>query len=136
DLRLISPFEPAPLYRVLQNMGFSHRTSPLPSGEFEVVFSRDLQEAQASPGPRQPVVAASQSAAEDGGIEGDARGLEPPQPLVRILEAVAGLSQGERLRALTDRRPMHLYAQLDERGFTGETQEQPDGTFVTYVRRK
>ena len=65
----------------------------------------------------------------------DARGLEPPQPLVKILEALAGLPEGARLRARTDRRPMHLYAQLQERGFVGETEEQEDGSFVTHIRR-
>jgi hypothetical protein len=40
------------------------------------------------------------------------------------------------LRARTDRRPMHLYAQLEERGFVGETQEQTDGSFVTNVHRR
>ena len=69
-------------------------------------------------------------------LEVDARGLEPPQPLVTILEALATLPEGARLRALTDRRPMHLYAQLEERGFVGESEEQKDGSFVTNVRRR
>jgi TusA-related sulfurtransferase len=64
----------------------------------------------------------------------DARGLEPPQPLVVILEAVARLPAGGELRAHTDRRPMHLYDQLKSRGFTGEAQEQHDGSFVTTIR--
>lgn len=66
-------------------------------------------------------------------LEVDARGLEPPQPLVVILEAAARLPDGAELRARTDRRPMHLYAQLQERGFTGKTEEQPDGSFVTTI---
>jgi uncharacterized protein (DUF2249 family) len=66
----------------------------------------------------------------------DARGLEPPEPLVKILEALTALPEGAGLRAHTDRRPMHLYAQLEERGFVGETEEQPDGSFVTHVHRR
>lgn len=65
----------------------------------------------------------------------DARGLEPPGPLVRILEAVLAAPAGSRVRALTDRRPMHLYAQLEQRGFTGQTEEQSDGSFVTTISR-
>ena len=68
-------------------------------------------------------------------MEVDARGLEPPQPLVTILEALANLRAGAELRAHTDRRPMHLYAQLEERGFTGESEEQNDGSFITKIRR-
>jgi tRNA 2-thiouridine synthesizing protein A len=55
---------------------------------------------------------------------------------VKILEALATWPEGARLRALTDRRPMHLYAQLEERGFVAESQEQKDGSFVTHVRRR
>ena len=65
----------------------------------------------------------------------DARGLEPPQPLVVILEALERLPEGAEMRARTDRRPMHLYALIDERGFTGETEEQHDGSFITTIRR-
>jgi uncharacterized protein (DUF2249 family) len=65
----------------------------------------------------------------------DARGLEPPQPLIVILEALAQVTEGVELLARTDRRPMHLYAQLENRGFTGTTEEYPDGSFVTTIRR-
>jgi uncharacterized protein (DUF2249 family) len=66
----------------------------------------------------------------------DARGLEPPQPLVAILEALGTLPVHAELRAHTDRRPMHLYAQLEARGFTGESQEQSDGSFITHIRHR
>lgn len=68
-------------------------------------------------------------------VDVDARGLEPPQPMLRILEALAALAVGATLRARTDRRPMHLYPLLAERGFTAETEEQSDGSFVTHIRR-
>jgi uncharacterized protein (DUF2249 family) len=63
----------------------------------------------------------------------DARGLEPPMPMVKILEALSALCPGVQLRAHTDRRPLHLYAQLESRGFVGQTVEQPDGSFITYI---
>ena len=69
-------------------------------------------------------------------VEVDARGLEPPQPLVRILESLAALPAGAELRAWTDPRPIHLYAQLEERGFTAVTQEQANGSFLTHIRRR
>ena len=67
-------------------------------------------------------------------IELDARGLEPPQPLMKILEAVATLSEGTIIRAHTKWRPALLYAQLEERGFIGESEEQPDGSYITHIR--
>jgi uncharacterized protein (DUF2249 family) len=140
QLRLIAPFEPAPLYAVLATRGYAHQAKPLPDGDFEVVFTRDSAHAVRP----QTAAASPPEASGPGGractgppvIEVDARGLEPPQPLVKILEALTALPEGARLRARTDRRPMHLYAQLEERGFVGETKEQPDGSFVTHVRRR
>lgn len=137
DLLLIAPFEPAPLFGVLAQRGFGHQSTRTPQGDYEVRFSRGGSQTEVMSAPaskqRSPSRQAAPSTPE---VEVDARGLEPPQPLVTILEAVASLPEGARLRALTDRRPMHLYSQLEERGFRGETEEQPDGSFVTYVRRR
>lgn len=139
-LLLIAPFEPAPLYAVLAKRGYSHQSVPTPAGDFEVLFSRSPADhagleatppaAQTPPGPP------PRSCTGTPVIDVDARGLEPPQPLVKILEALAALPEGARLRAHTDRRPMHLYAQLEERGFEGESEEQMDGSFITHVRRR
>jgi uncharacterized protein (DUF2249 family) len=140
QLRLFAPFEPAPLYAVLAQRGYAHHSKPTPDGDFEVLFTRGSDD---GPGP-EPTTAAAQApsgapfraCAGTPVIEVDARGLEPPQPLVTILEALAALPEGARLRALTDRRPMHHYAQLEERGFAGESEEQKDGSFITNVRRR
>lgn len=63
------------------------------------------------------------------------RGLEPPQPMMKILEAVAELPAGASLAARTDRQPLLLYPQLEERGFAYETTQQPDGSRLTHIRR-
>ncbi len=138
DLRLLAPFEPKPLYSVLGQQGFAYEARPTPAGDWEIRFTRGTTSSAPgralSPAPARSATTAAGVATPT--VEVDARGLEPPQPLVTILEAVAALPEGARLRALTDRRPMHLYAQLEERGFTGTTEEQPDGSFVTYVDRR
>ncbi len=66
----------------------------------------------------------------------DARGLEPPQPMQKILEAVATLPAGATLIAHTDRHPLLLYPLLEQRGFTYETTTQPDGSHVTQIRHR
>jgi len=134
DLVLIAPFEPAPLYGVLEQQGFQHITETTPEGDFRVSFSRGLGKPAAK---RKGVAQKAPSPAGDGipVLDVDARGLEPPEPMVKILEAVASLPQGAQLRARTDRRPMHLYAQLEQRGFVGDSQEQPDGSFLTVIKR-
>jgi uncharacterized protein (DUF2249 family) len=139
QLRLIAPFEPAPLYAVLAQRGYAHQSKPTPEGDFEVLFTLGSADsaspATAAASSQSPSGSPSRACAGIPVIEVDARGLEPPQPLVKILEALAALPAGARLRARTDRRPMHLYAQLEERGFVGESEEQPDGSFITHVRR-
>jgi quercetin dioxygenase-like cupin family protein/uncharacterized protein (DUF2249 family) len=67
-------------------------------------------------------------------VDVDARGLEPPEPLVKILEAVAQLPRGGQIKAHTDRCPLHLFPQLEVRGFRGVTEEESDGSFTTTIR--
>jgi uncharacterized protein (DUF2249 family) len=65
----------------------------------------------------------------------DARGLEPPEPLVRILDALESLAAGARLRAITDREPCHLFGEAEQRGFRHDCTEQPDGSWITLLER-
>lgn len=132
SLRLLAPFEPTPLFAVLAQQGFSHVSKALESGDYEVLFSRPT----ASTKDRNLLGTKASTSSTPAAVELDARGLEPPQPMVKILEAVETLPIGAELHAHTDRRPMHLYAPLQERGFTAHTEEQSDGTFITYIQRK
>ena len=129
ELVLIAPFEPVPLFSVMARKGFGYEARKIDMGAWEVRFSRNRL-----PKESNPLTDSSPSVAASAVIDLDACGLEPPQPMVKILEALAGLPSGGQLRARTDRRPMHLYAQLEARGFTGETEEQPDGSFITHIR--
>ncbi|HNQ74044.1 MAG TPA: DUF2249 domain-containing protein [Verrucomicrobiota bacterium] len=130
--RLLAPFEPAPLYTVLGNKGFTHETKQLDSDVWEITFSPD-RASKSAPKNTAPAVPVNVNEPTSF-IEVDARGLEPPQPMVTILEAVAKLPAKTGIRARTDRRPMHLYAHLEERGFSSQTTEQSDGSFLTEIR--
>ena len=134
-LAVVAPFEPTPLMAVLSQQGFVHQSRRLPSGDWEVIVARPPGAASQFIAPDRPPCAAAKPAPTET-REVDARGLEPPQPLIAILEALGTLPAGAELRARTERKPMHLYAQLDERGFIGETKEQPDGTYLTHIRRR
>jgi uncharacterized protein (DUF2249 family) len=143
ELLLVAPFEPVPLFGVLKQQGFEHQAHRSASGDWEVRFTRTaggVEADQRKPLPEKPACAKRPGPAADGvasaRIEVDARGLEPPQPLVKILEALASLPSGAELLARTDRRPMHLYSQLEDCGFTGVSEEQSDGSFVTYIRQR
>ncbi len=137
NLLIIAPFEPAPLFHVLAKQGFAHESKQTASGDWQVLFSRHGAVVATTPVVRSTASGCGCDAAQPTEIvELDARGLEPPQPLVTILEAISTLPPGTSLRARTDRRPMHLYAQLEARGFAGESTEQADGSFITHIRQR
>lgn len=136
QLLVIAPFEPVPLFRVMKRRGFRHAAKPLEGGVWEVLFLRDsdvVHDRKRAEAPAPSCRSTATNAAES--VEVDARGLEPPQPMVKILEALEILPRNAPLFAKTDRRPLHLYAQLEARGFVGETEEQADGSFLTTIRR-
>ncbi len=54
----------------------------------------------------------------------DNRGLSPPEPMVRILAVLGELGEGEELRAIMDREPFLLYAELERRGFGWQFQDE------------
>lgn len=154
-LKLLAPFEPMPLYAFLGNLGFGHTAKEHEDGSWEILFARGAaQSGKPSTSNLQPVTYAGRptpaspprKAAEDrpsqegsrkgkcgAVVECDVRGLEPPEPMVKILEAVASLPAGVEMLARTDRRPMHLYPQLEARGFRADTTEQPDGSYLTRI---
>lgn len=131
DLVLVAPFAPTPLYAVLGNQGFQHSARELESGDWEILFSRGASEEKTAPGDDTHERPPSEPDAEV-----DVRGLEPPEPLVKILEAVEVLKPGKTLQAHTERRPMHLFAHLEERGCTWTCEELPDGSFLTRIIRR
>ena len=70
-----------------------------------------------------------------GAIYLENRGLEPPEPLVRILEALVGLAANQQLVADLDREPLLLYPQLVNRGFSYETNPQDGGGYRVRIWR-
>jgi len=62
------------------------------------------------------------------GVFIDNRGLEPPQPMLRILGLLETLGPTERLEAHNDRVPVMLLPRLEEGGWRYETAPQPDGS--------
>jgi uncharacterized protein (DUF2249 family) len=66
----------------------------------------------------------------------DARGLEPPQPLIRILDALEALPAGMKLQAQTDREPCHLFGEAEQRGFNADCRQKADGSWTTLLTRR
>jgi uncharacterized protein (DUF2249 family) len=86
--------------------------------------------------PAAPVpVATAPASARRAGPQLDNRGLEPPEPMVRILGALETLGPGVELAALLDREPLLLFPQLAARGFDHALEAQTDGTYLLRVWR-
>ena len=121
-LVLRAPFEPAPLYKVLAGRGFAHWTESLAADDWRVWFYRG----DIDPPPASTV---------DDTTSIDVRGLEPPLPMVRVLERLDTLAPGGRLTVLHERRPMLLYPQLEARGFSHATDEPAPGLVLIVIER-
>jgi len=120
------PFEPVPLYGVLGKRGFAHWTECHAPDDWSVGFYRDRAPSREETAPGAP--------ARERTVL-DVRGLEPPQPLVRVLEEIDRLGPGAELEVHHERRPMFLYPQLDERGLIHETDEPEPGLVRILIRR-
>jgi uncharacterized protein (DUF2249 family) len=123
-------FEPIPLYDVLGQRGLSHWTERRAADDWSVSFYREV----APPAGPAPVAPPAPAAARR--VLLDVRGLEPPQPMVRVLEEIDRLGPGAELEVRHDRRPMFLYPQLDDRGFVHETDEPEPGLVRILIRRR
>jgi len=66
----------------------------------------------------------------------DVRGLEPPEPMIKVMEALNMLRQGQTLIVQHHRRPMFLYPKLDERGYEHVTEEIGPNHFRITIRKK
>ena len=128
-LVLRAPFEPVPLYRVLARRGFASWTERRADDDWSVWIYRELTTPVASETPTRPHPVRPAS------VRLDVRGLEPPTPLVRVLDRLDTLAPGEVLEVLHDRRPLFLYPQLDDRGFAHETDEPEPGLVRIRIHR-
>ena len=129
-LVLRAPFEPVPLYDLLGRRGFAHWTECRARDDWRVWFYR----CRPADGLR-PTGAAVGGAGAAGHVRLDVRGLEPPAPMVRILDQLERLEPGQVLEVLHDRRPIFLYPQLDDRRFGHETAEEAPGLVRITIRR-
>lgn len=69
-------------------------------------------------------------------IDIDVCGLEPPEPLERVLDALSRLRHGQCLRMLIDREPRPLYGILERNNFFYEPRFRPDYLYEILIRHK
>ncbi len=137
-LDLINSFEPFPLYSVLKNKGFEHATNKTPEG-FEIIFFRNKESSK--PVKISEEAGENQFADEDlknlahkrNTVKLDVRGLEPPQPLLKIFSTLEELNDDTALHIIHERKPIHLYPRLKDAGYKFLTEETGDELYTIKI---
>ena len=133
-LLLRNTFDPIPLYDVLAARGFEHWTHQESHDSWEIWFHRTRPD-------RAPAHVSSSAALNldwsrpTAEVTIDVSELVPPEPMIRILEALEMMPEGGVLLVRHVRRPMHLYPRLDEMGYRHETRELEPGRVEVLIER-
>lgn len=134
-LKLFATFEPLPLYAMLARKGFDHSATHLGEGDWEVLFTPGAAKPKAkAEKPKSVTSATSTEGWPAPSAHLDNRGLQPPEPLVRILDALEHLTPGQVMEAINERDPVFLYPELEARGAAIHTDKQADGVHLL-IRR-
>jgi len=63
----------------------------------------------------------------------DARDLEPPEPLGKVMQTLALLRAGQSIHLLLHHEPFPLYPLLTERGYRHFTRMEANGSYVILI---
>ncbi len=115
-LLLINSFEPIPLYTVLGKKGYAHKTEKK-DDVFNIYFYKDsslkaIDEEIKSHNNDDINIADFENI-----IEIDVRELEPPEPMIKVLETLSKIDDKTALLMHHHREPLMLYPKLEERGY-------------------
>ncbi len=132
---LVNDHDPVPLYYQFAAQfpdAFTWEYLVEGPDEFQVKITRI---AATAPVELRPPSGACGSVRKNAGALLDVRGLEPPEPMMHIMAALEQTPIGGQLRALTDRKPVHLLAELDAHGIRHASHEQPNGSWLNTFTR-
>lgn len=137
-LRLTVGFEPLPLYDAMSRKGFTHWARRHADDAWEVQFhhAESSPVAKSDPAPAPVVADVDWGTAATAEVTIDVSELVPPEPMVKILQALETLSDDSRLLVHHVRRPIHLYTRLDEMGYAHETRELAPGNVEVMIQKR
>lgn len=131
-LHLINGFEPVPLYTVMKMKGYDHSTENK-SGVWHMYFYKESSATVAeTPVGRQGYA----GTAEGKTVEVDVRGLEPPEPMVKILETLPQIGKGDLLLVHHHREPLMLYDKLEHLGYEASAEKITEGYYKVRITKK
>lgn len=128
-------FEPVPLYRVLAKQGFLAWCEKVGERHYRAHFYRQ-EVGEGRKGERDHAAPLTEADWEDFQAEVFIEeNLEPPLPMMRVLEALARLRPGEKLLVHHVRRPVHLLARLEEEGHAYLLKDLGPGQVKILIRK-
>jgi uncharacterized protein (DUF2249 family) len=135
-LHLRNTFEPLPLYDLLGKQGFAPWARRNGMDDWEVFFYRARPGEEMEPsGEAASGQAASRAGARPvASVRIDVSQLTPPEPMQRVLEALAQLEPGQTLLVQHVQRPLYLYTKLDQLGHAHQTWEMGPGHVEILIR--
>jgi len=132
---LVNDHDPVPLYYQFEALfrgAFSWEYLVDGPTEFHVKITRLAVSPFVTPPapPRRPPAPKPEATPEL-----DLRELEPPEPMLRILNTLEALPAGASFRARTARQPIHLFPELTGRGARYVCEAASDGSWITTITR-
>lgn len=123
-LHLVLPFEPAPLYEVMRALGRAALTQRAGSDVHVWFYPDATRQQQPASDDRAPLLPP---------VQLDVRELEPPQPMIAILQKLTELGPGAQLVVEHHREPVLLYEKLQLRGYAARTTKRCEGSYVIRI---
>lgn len=138
---ITNSFEPIPLYSLLAKQGFSHWTETVdPSNShgskyYKVYFYKEKDGIAEETNLYHSSKKISENDFENI-IELDVHELQPPEPMMRILENLSSIDEKSVMLVHHHREPVLLYPKLDERGYYAYCEKIGDESFKILIAKK
>lgn len=132
-LKLINSFEPIPLIRKLERKGYGHYVEQ--EGEELVITYLRKRSSNKDPRTEQSTRKGQRIEADPDALSNefgekadqtDVRGMEMPEPMMRILEHLRGMPTDRGLYVQHERVPRYLLPELEQQGFSYAIKELED----------
>jgi len=133
-LHLINSFEPVPLYSVMETKGFKHAAEKK-GDEWHIWFWKD-EGNRSEEKKNVETFSSDKNSTKNNIVEIDVRGLEPPEPMVKILETLNRLDDDTTLLVHHHREPMLLYDKLEELGYGAETSKIEENYYKVVINKE
>lgn len=148
-LVLHATLKPVPLLGLMKLKGYASATAKAGDEHWVTTFVRKEYASHLQGEGEVLPEAAAPTAAEDGALaaafaEGDSsprfihldnRGLEPPKPMIRTMDALQKASPGDSITIHNDRVPAFLLEEIKTLGYPYQIQSQPDGSAIVTIEK-